>query len=391
MKKIVIIMPTYKEKDNIGKMIPELFDKEFPKIKNAQMNLLVVNDLPKGGGKDDGTGEVVKKYAKKHKNLHIIEHEKEGLGWAYIRGMKYAKEKLHADAVMEMDADFQHPPRFVKPMVEAYLDGADYVIGSRYIKGGSVPKEWATFRKAISFFGNLFIRIVLVKPSIHDLTTGFRLTKVKGVLDKIDLDNLMEPDRFAYKVDLLYQSIKNAKKVEEVPLEFASRKEEQSKFSSKEMIATFKVAIILGIKDKERFIKYGIVGFIGYLINAIGLEVFFRLGLTAGLAAAVGAEFAIISNFILNNFWTFKDEKITKIMKVINKFVQFNVSSAGAIIIQAIVVAVITSIFGEDLRQIALIIAVGFFVIPYNYAMYNLFIWKTWKVPALQKIQKMLG
>ncbi|OGM31978.1 hypothetical protein A2803_02720 [Candidatus Woesebacteria bacterium RIFCSPHIGHO2_01_FULL_44_21] len=391
MDKVVIVMPTYKEKDNIERMITELFEKEFPKIRNVSMHLLVVNDLPSDGGPDDGTGDIVKKYAKKFDNLHIIEDKKQGLGWAYVRGMKYAMERLHADAVMEMDADFQHPPRFVAPMVAAYLDGADYAIGSRYIKGGSVPKEWAMHRKAVSFFGNLFIRIALVKPKIHDLTTGFRLTRVKGVLDKIKLNELMELSRFAYKVDLLYQSIKNSKKVVEVPLEFAPRTEEVSKFSMQEMVSTFKVAIILGIKDKQRFIKYGAVGLIGYAINAVGLEVFYRLGFSTGVAAAIGAEFAIVSNFILNNFWTFKEEKITSLAKVVSKFVQFNLSSVGAVVIQAIVVAVGTGIFGVGTRQIMLIIAVGFFVIPYNYAMYNLFIWKTWKVPALEKIQKLLG
>jgi dolichol-phosphate mannosyltransferase len=201
----------------------------------------------------------------------------------------------------------------------------------------------------------------------------------------------MELTRFAYKVDLMYQSIKNAKKIVEVPLEFAPRTEEVSKFSMQEMISTFKVAIILGIKDKQRFIKYGAVGFIGYAINAIGLEAFYRLGFSTGVAAAIGAEFAIISNFVLNNFWTFKEEKITSLGRIISKFIQFNLSSAGAIVIQAVVVGAGTAIFGAQTRQIMLIIAVGFFVIPYNYAMYNLFIWKTWKVPALAKIQKRLG
>jgi dolichol-phosphate mannosyltransferase len=387
MDKIVIVMPTYKEKDNIARMIPELFEKEFPGIRGANMHLLVVNDLP-AGGRDDGTGDIVRKFKVKFKNLHLLEDAKQGLGWAYVRGMRYAVDKLHADATIEMDADFQHPPRFVRPMVEAYLAGADYVIGSRYIKGGSVPGEWAMHRRAVSFFGNLFIRIVLVKPTIHDLTTGFRLTRVRGVLDKIKLEKLMELTRFAYKVDLMYQSIKNAKKIVEVPLEFAPRTEEVSKFSMQEMISTFKVAIILGIKDKQRFIKYGAVGFIGYAINAIGLEAFYRLGFSTGVAAAIGAEF---SNFVLNNFWTFKEEKITSLGRIISKFIQFNLSSAGAIVIQAVVVGAGTAIFGAQTRQIMLIIAVGFFVIPYNYAMYNLFIWKTWKVPALAKIQKRLG
>ena len=329
-------MPTYKEAENIRKMVPALLDEEFPKIKGAEMHLLVVNDLPTDGGNDDGTGDIVREAMKKHINLHILEGKKQGLGWAYIRGMKYAVDKLGADAVMEMDADFQHPPRFVKPMVDAYLEGAEYVIGSRYIPGGSVPKEWAFSRRFVSFAGNLFIRLVLLKPSLHDLTTGFRLTKVKGVLDKINLDNLMEPQRFAYKVDLLYQSIKNAQRVKEVPLEFAPRTQEQSKFNPKEMIATFKVAIILGIKDKARFIKFGTVGFVGYLVNAFGLEIFSKFNLAEWLIWTAATELAIISNFILNNIWTFKAEKITGLAQLSKKFVQFNGTSMGALVIQAV-------------------------------------------------------
>src|SRR3972149_4956822 len=237
---------------------------------------------------------------------------------------------------MEMDADFQHPPRFVKPMVEAYLAGADYAIGSRYLRGGSVPKGGGRFRKAISFFGNLFIRIVLVKPKIHDLTTGFRLTRVKGVLDKIDLDHIMEPHLFAHKVDLLYQAIKNSKKVVEVPLEFAPRTKEKSTFNSKEMIATFKVAIILGIKDKIRFVKFGTVGFLGFMVNFIGIRVFRGLGLSETLAWLFATELAIINNYVLNNIWTFKEAKIAGIGKTVMKFLQFNLTSAGALAIQSI-------------------------------------------------------
>src|SRR4030043_657701 len=211
MEKVVIVMPTYNEAKNIVLMIHALFEEEFPKIKGADMHLLVVDD-----NSPDRTGEIVKENEKKYPNLHLLTGEKQGLGWAYVRGMEYAMEKLNADAILEMDADFQHPPRFVKPMIEAYLNGADYVIGSRYIKGGSIPKEWALSRKLVSYFGNLFFRIVLLKPGIHDLTTGFRLTKVKGVLDKIDLENLMKKERFAYKVDLFYQSIKNSKKTVDV-------------------------------------------------------------------------------------------------------------------------------------------------------------------------------
>jgi dolichol-phosphate mannosyltransferase len=402
MDKVVIIMPTYNEADNIKKMIPALFEKEFPKITKAEMHLLVVDDKS-----PDGTGEIVRRSMQKHKNLHLLEGEKQGLGWAYIRGMKYAMAKLDADAVMEMDADFQHPPRFVKPMVDAYLNGADYVIGSRYIPGGSVPSRWAFFRKFVSFAGNLFIRLVLLKPKLHDLTTGFRLTRIKGVLDKIDLDNLMEPERFAYKVDLLYQSVKNSKKTVEVPLEFAPRIEEKSKFNKKEMISTFKVAIILGIKDKQRFIKFAVVGFTGFLVNWAGIEIFRITPITKYLAnafyrfsetpvlnvlstqsswsAALGAELSIISNFTFNNIWTFKEKKITKFFPLIKSFLKFNFTSLGAVAIQFVVIGAAVLFFSDTalVRLLALVFAIGFLIIPYNYTMYNLFIWKTWSLSKL--------
>lgn len=373
--KIVIIMPTYNEAENIKKMLPVLLSEYFPKITNANMHLLVVDD-----NSPDGTGKLVTAASKTHNNVHLLTGNKKGLGKAYVRGMKYAMSTLGADAVMEMDADFQHPPKFVKPMVEAYLAGAEYVIGARYIKGGSVPGEWAFSRKAISFLGNLFIRVVLTKPSLHDLTTGFRLTKVKGVLDRIDLDNLMEPQRFAYKVDLLYQSVKNAKVVKEVPLEFAARTQETSKFSTKEMIATFKVAIIIGIKDKERLIKFAVVGFTGFVVNWVLLRVVRSAGAPEMVAWALSTEAAILSNFTFNNIWTFKKEKISGLKGLMYKFLQFNFTSAGALIIQSIAGPIGVGLIGKQYDFVVLAFVVAFLVLPYNYFMYNVVIWKTWKL-----------
>ncbi|QQG42184.1 MAG: glycosyltransferase family 2 protein [Candidatus Woesebacteria bacterium] len=382
MEKVVIVMPAYNEAQNVALMVHELFSKEFPKIDGVEMHLLVVDDFS-----PDGTGDVVKNLMKHHKNLHILQKEKEGLGWAYVRGMQYAMHKLHADAVLEMDADFQHPPRFVKPMVDAYLKGADYAIGSRYIKGGSVPSEWALSRKAVSFFGNLFIRTVLLNFKVHDLTTGFRLSRVKGVLDKIELEKLMDLDRFAYKVDLLYQCLKNSKKTVEVPLEFAARTKEKSKFNWKEMVATFTVAIILGIKDKQRFIKFGIVGGTGFVVNFLGLEILKRFGFTTFMATLLATEAAIISNFIFNNIWTFKDKVITKVSDIFVQFFKFNLSSLFAVIVQPFIVSGAVSIFGDTslVRLGALLFALFAVVLPYNYIVYNVFIWRTWKIPKFSR------
>lgn len=382
--RVVIVMPCYKEKDNIGRMIDDLVKKEFPKI-DADMHLLVVNDLPPDGSSDDGTGDVVRKKMEKFKKVHLIEGKKRGLGWAYVNGFKYAMKKLRADAVMEMDADFQHPPEFVKPMVEAYLNGADYVIGSRYVKGGSIPKEWEFFRKFVSFFGNLFIRIVLVKPKIHDLTTGFRLTKVKGVLDQINLNKIMALERFSHKVDLMYQSTKLAKNIVEVPLKFASRKRDESKFITKETISTFKVAIILAIKDKQRIIKFGVVGFTGFVVNFIFLRLFRSLGLVEVLSWLFATEMAIINNYVFNNIWTFKEKKIKGAKATAKKFFQFNLTSAGALVIQSIFGPIGVKLVGVKYDALVLAFVVLFMVLPYNYFMYNAVIWKTWKLLKKKK------
>jgi len=375
------VMPAWNEVENIKSMVEVLTQDEFPKI-DADMQLLIVDNHS-----TDGTAEAAEDASKKYNNVHIIQQKNSGLGWAYVSGMQYAIDELKADAILEMDADFQHPPRFVKPMVEAYLSGAEYVIGSRYIEGGSVPKEWAASRKAISFFGNLFIRTVLLNFKIHDLTTGFRLSKVRGVLDKIELVKLRDLDKFAYKVDLLYQSLKNSKKTVEVPLEFASRTKDKSKFNWKEMVATFKLAIILGIKDKQRFIKFGVVGFTGFLVNYLGLEFLKRMGLTTYWATLFATEMSIISNFILNNIWTFKDKTITSVKDVIMQFAKFNLSSLFAVIVQPLVVNGATTLFGDTslIRLAGLLFALFLVVVPYNYIVYNLFIWRTWKIPKFFK------
>lgn len=371
MQKIVIVMPAYNESENLKLMIPELFEKVFPEVKNAEMHLLIVDDYS-----PDKSGELVKDLMKKYQNLHLLQKQKEGLGWAYVRGFQYAMEKLGADAVMEMDADYQHPPRFVKPMVEAYLNGAEYCIGSRYIKGGSVPKEWALSRKAVSYFGNLFIRICLLNFKIHDLTTGFRLMKVKGVLDKIDIEHLMHLERFAYKTDLLYQCMKLAKKTVEVPLEFANRTKEKSKFNWLEFVTSLKVAIILGIKDKQKLIKFGTVGFVGYLINAFFLNFFGKNNFPEWAAWGLSTELAIINNFTWNNLWTFKSDEIKGLLNILKKFLQFNLTSAGALIIQTVLGTVGVYFLGPDKRQLILPFIIVFVVLPYNYLMYTKVIWK---------------
>ena len=172
MDKIVIVMPAFNEADNIGRMIKELVDEEFAKIKGAEMHLLVVDD-----NSPDGTAGIVKAKAKQYGNIYLLPNrEKKGLGAAYIKAFQYAMAKLNADVVFEYDADGSHQPQYIPPMVKLLAGEADVVVGSRYIPGGSMPDNWGWNRKLISYLGNFIARSVLWTWQYQDMTSGFRLT-----------------------------------------------------------------------------------------------------------------------------------------------------------------------------------------------------------------------
>lgn len=405
---IIVIIPTYNEAENIGKMLDVLVEEELPKIRSNKVEILVVDSKS-----PDGTARIVKEKMKKYKQVHLLETDKGGLGADYVKGMKYAMRILKADTIIEFDADFQHDPRDIKKLIAAMNRGADHVIGSRYVKGGSIPKEWGLHRKAMSFFGSQFARLVLFLFGIHDMTSGFKLTKTE-YLKRVDLDNLYSK-YYAYKIQITYELAKLGAGIVEVPIIFYERLEGTSKISRKDLIDSFLVVMKLRIRDSKRFIKFGIVGVTGFTINAIALEIFARMGFTSPVAdwfaswnttpvlnifqqastwaAAVAAELAIISNFLFNNYWTFAGKSINDPRRFFWKFSHFNLTSLGAIVIQAVVIGTAVLLFGDStlVRQLALVGAVGVFIVPYNYTMYNVFIWKTWKVTGLRWLQDRHG
>ncbi len=236
MMNIVIVMPTFNEAENISRLIDILASEEFPKIKNHQMYLLVVDSHS-----PDGTWKIVKEKSQKFKSIILLdEGGKYGLGKAYIDGFKYAIKTLKADAVMEMDADFQHDPRDVKRFVEAFNKGADYVIGSRLIKGGSIPKEWGFKRKFLTKGGSLFARTTLLTWEVHDFTTGYRLARVKGFLDRMNFEKIFSHS-YAYKIRLLYEMKIRGAKIVEIPIKFIEREKGWSKMDSEDFFESLKV------------------------------------------------------------------------------------------------------------------------------------------------------
>ena len=374
----VVVIPTYNEAKVIGKMIEHLFEKTFPKVGNWVCKLLIVDDTS-----PDGTFKVVEKYQKKYENLHLyLNKEKAGIGGAYVKGFKYAMKELKADVIIEFDADFQHPPENIPVMLKKIDEGYDYIIGSRKVKGGSNPKGWGFKRVFFSEVGGLVARFVLFFPfknffKITDPTTGLKASRVKGFVDKMDMDNLYSK-KFGYKLEFLYQMVGLGAKVAEIPLQFGLRTVGESKISGNTAKDVFRSVFLLRWNDPftQKFLKFGTVGFIGYLVNASLLQLISNLSPLEWLAWLLSTEAAIISNFTLNNIWTFKADKIHGLVNIVKKFLQFNFTSAGALLIQTVAGTVGVYFLGEQYRQLLLPIIIVFLVLPYNWIMYNKIIWK---------------
>jgi len=372
MAKVVIIICTYNEAENTPRMVEALAN-ILPAIDNQQVEVLYVDD-----SSPDGTADIVRELQKTHSWLHLLVNPtKGGLGAAYASGMTYAMQELHADWLMEFDADFQHPVEDVPRLIAAIDHGYDYILGSRYVPGGSIPASWGLNRKFLSVVGNLVARIGLLQPKIHDLTGGFKLSRVKGFMDEFDFGSLLSKS-FAYKVHLLFYMVQKGAKVKEVPFHFAARGTGESKIIKNEMLETLRVIFLLQLHNPKihKLFKFGTVGFGGYLVNASSLYLFTKAAWPGWLAWGVSTELAIISNFTFNNLWTFKDQQISGLTKLLSKFLQFNLTSMGGLIIQVVVGVITDLLFGPGYRQIVLPLSIVFLVMPYNYLMYTLVIWK---------------
>lgn len=217
MKNTLIIIPTYNELTNIGRMIPELL-KMYPDV-----NILIVDD-----NSPDGTGKFVKEYMEKDNRIHILEREgKMGLGTAYVAGFKYMLENGYEYAV-QMDADFSHDPRVIKLFLDN-LDSYDLIIGSRYISGVNVI-NWPMSRLLLSYFANIYTRIITGIP-VKDSTGGYKCFKRK-VLESLDL-NKIHSNGYAFQIEINFKVWKKGFSIFEIPIIFMDRIEGQSKMSKK--------------------------------------------------------------------------------------------------------------------------------------------------------------
>ena len=318
--KVVIIIPTYNERDNITRLIQAL-QREFSSIPH-DMNILVVDDTS-----PDGTADAVRAESSRHSNIFLISGKKQGLGAAYVRGMKYAVQELQADSVMEMDADFSHKPEDVRRLIEGLDEGADFVIGSRYVPGGKIPGNWGLKRRMISKWGNLFARYVAGLYGIRDCTAGFRAIR-SSVLRKIDLDALGVRG-YAFQQALLHQAVRNHARIAEVPVEFIDRVEGTTKLRKRDILEFMYGSWKIRFMNSRTFIKFSVVGLTGLLVNLAAFTVLLQAGIHKFLASPLAIEVSIITNFLLNNAWTFAHRATRSSFH--HKLVKFNLVSLVAL------------------------------------------------------------
>jgi len=224
--RIVIVLPTYNEKDNIRPLIDSL-QRQFAVIPH-EMSILVADDES-----PDGTAAAVREAMKEYSNLHLVSGKKAGLGTAYVRGMKYALDALGAEAVMQMDADFSHKVEDVPCLIAVLDEGADFVIGSRYVQGGKIPDNWGFVRVLMSRWGNRCARHIAGLSPVRDCTAGFRVIRA-SLLRGFNLDEL-KVQGYAFIVVLLSKAVYAHAIVKEVPVEFVDRARGTSKLGIRDL------------------------------------------------------------------------------------------------------------------------------------------------------------
>lgn len=217
MKRSLVIIPTYNEKENAEKMVRKVFSLPTP------FHLLIIDD-----NSPDGTASIIKRLQPDFEGrLHIIERKgKLGLGTAYITGFRWALEQGY-DFIFEMDCDFSHNPEDLERLQAAVLNGADLAIGSRYISGINVI-NWPLGRVLMSYFASVYVRIV-TGMKVMDTTAGFKCYKRK-VLEAINFDEIRLIG-YGFQIEMKFTTHKLGFTIVEVPIIFTDRKEGTSKMS----------------------------------------------------------------------------------------------------------------------------------------------------------------
>jgi|TARA_B100001079_G_C16394507_1_gene508459 dolichol-phosphate mannosyltransferase len=307
-----LILPTYNEVGNIEPLIKEIFTVQS-NIDTHHLHVIVIDDHS-----PDGTADIVEQQMKTYSRLHLISGPKTGLGDAYKRGFSFALETFNPDLLLQMDADGQHDPKHIPQFIDLTNKGYDLVIGSRLVMGGGTP-HFTIWRRFLSVFGNLLVRFAGGINSVKDCTSGFRCIKA-DLVTKCNL-GVFSTRGYSFQSSLVYELLRNDAKPIEIPIMFDARTKGRSKLSFSDQVEFVFNLTKIAYRNSGEFIKYCFVGILGVMVN-IGVYTFLvkYFQVRIEIAPLIAIEISILSNFMLNNYWTFvnRPKKLSFLKKVIN-------------------------------------------------------------------------
>lgn len=218
--KVMVVIPTYNEADNLPKLLAELLLLGLP-----DLEILIVDD-----NSPDGTGQVADVLAQQHPHqVHVLHREgRLGLGTAYIAGFCYALAH-GADFVVQMDADFSHSPVYIPQFLQA-IEGHDVVVGSRYVSGGSLDEQWGLGRYFLSWWANSIYTRLILGLKVKDATAGFKCWR-RTTLEGIGLDRVRS-NGYVFQVEMAFLTEKLGYRFLEIPIHFEDRRIGSSKMTT---------------------------------------------------------------------------------------------------------------------------------------------------------------
>lgn len=352
MKRVVVVLPTYNEKDNVEKTVGKVLEQERD-LPGYEIHVLIADDVRTY----DGTDKIARELAQKNSRVNFLKVEP-GLGVGLIEGHKYALTHLNPDILAQMDADGQVVPDVLVRLVKTIEQGYNLAVGSRFIEGGKNQLNFG--RRLFTYGASFFCRLVMGPLDISEFTNSARAF-TPALFKKINLARLPWKERtFIIQPAFLHEAILAGAKYKEVPLVFRNRLEGYSKnkvFNYTYDVITYCLDARLHklgydmpffhlTRRAKTPVKFGLVGFTGTLVDFFFYKVFINfVGFPPATSKGFSTEVAIINNFVLNNFWTFRYRK-TK-TSFWQKLGIFNMVSLGGLAIGVLIVKFLHLTYGD--------------------------------------------
>lgn len=346
---ISIIIPTYNERDNLEELVSRI-DRA---LAGLDYEIVIVDD-----NSPDGTADLARELSSKYPIKVKVRPGKMGLSSAVVEGLELAE----GDVVAVMDADLQHPPELLPELYRRVTEGCDIAIASRYVKGGSVA-GWGIVRRVISKGSILLAWILLPKVrGIRDPSSGyfmFRRSVVEGVVGELD------PKGFKILLEVLVKG--KYSRVCEVPYTFGLRRRGTSKLGGGVILSY----LLHVLELSPPFVRFAIVGAVGTVVNlAVLWTLRYGFSVMHEIASAVAIEVSLLSNFLLNDVWTFRRRRRSGFIQSVLRYHAANL--AGILTQYGTSVSLHRFLGVESLMSQFVGILIGFLV---NYALSKSMVW----------------